>query len=428
VRAKVAALVVLGLAVAAGTLWLLRSPAPADAPAAAPIVPAEIVSIRVTGESSGLARRRAPGDWVVTLGATGVPWPASTGAVRSALRAAAEIVAIPGEPPAGFVPETTLRFLDGSGGERVFEFAGAVIGGRRAVTIDGAVTVSAPAALTDLLLAGAPAGWRDRAAFPGFGAEIDRLLIEQPPSGDQPALEIDLTRAGGRWLLASPHLARADRQAVDAAIARVLGATIERFIDEPRDGALTGVGDPVFVITIEAGDASRRVRFGAQASASGLERFATTGEEGVLFVVDTTLLRELRLDPAAYTDRRPTAVVPADVAALSVAREGGAPLSRAERTLDGWSVTGGELEPARLLERLTSESGVTVAFETPAGWAPIATVTLEDLAGDPLDVLTVGRDESGGLHVAGAMPGGGPVYFRAPGLAAPSLGLEPARE
>jgi len=417
------------LLLAAGLAHLLRPAPTPQGLEVAPVEPSRIEHIRVTGDAipDGSATRESPGVWTITLEAGAASWPASTPAVRSALRALAEIASLEPGPPAEFIPATSLTLSDDAGAERRFDFAPAVIGGRRAVTIDARATVTAPARLSGAITDAGPAAWRDPLAFPGVDANVTRLLITQAATDDEPPRSVEIRRAAGRWLITAPVTARASEKAVDAAIARIAAAEIERFVDEPLEPELTALDTPVFTITVVNESETRSVRFGAQSGASGLERFAAAADSDAVFVVDTALLRELRLDPAAYTDRRVTPTPAADVAAIVVSHEGAEDDLRAERTLEGWSASSERFEPAALLELLTSAAGVTVEFEPPTGWTPLATVRLEDLAGDPLDVIVIGVAADGQLRAASRLPGADPVYYSVPGLTPESLGLSSQR-
>lgn len=365
------------------------------------LAPSEVVRI---DHRDGAATRQAPGRWTVTIAGEDTQWPGSTAAIREALRAAADISRIDSTAHDGDAPGNAFTFGTASENTRTLALAEASIGGMRSVVIDGDFTVRAPAALVEKLLAG-PRAWRDTTLFPNAGPNVTRLLIRQPATESDGAREIDITKTAGRWLLASPVLARASDDAMRSAIARVASSSIVRFLDEAPSDLESGLDQPSFVITVEAGDDVRRLSFGASANAAGTERFATTGA-GHYFIADTELLRELRLDPAAYTDRRPSAVVPADVHGVRVDD------ARAQRTLSGWSDA--PFDAGGVLAMLTRDFGGIVAFETPAGWSPGATVTLEDLAGEPLDVIGVGRDASGAVYARTQMPGGGPVFYSLP--------------
>ena len=93
----------------------------------------------------------------------------------------------------------------------------------------------------------------------------------------------------------------------------------------------------------------------------------------------------------------------ADVHGVSVGGE------RATRTLSGWTSAG--FDAGQVVATLTADADSIVSFEEPAGFAALATITLEDLAGDPLDVIAVGKDGTGVLFAVTRMPGGGPVYY-----------------
>lgn len=393
------------------TTYITTRAANAPAPTPIALTPSEIVTVEHDG---AVAQRTAPGVWTITLPSDDTAWPGSTAAVRAALRAAADITAIEAAGAAGSEPPRVYRFTNADGDSRTLAIADAAIGGKQNVVIDSASTVRAPSELVSRLEPG-PAGWRAHTAFPAAGADITRLLIQQPATDTDPALEIDLVKTAGRWLLASPVLARASDDAVRTAIARVAGASIVRFLDEAPADLTTGLDSPAFVITTEAGDRVRRINFGAQADAAGAQRFATTGA-GHYFVADTSLLRELRLDPAAYTDRRVSVVSPADVHAIRL------DAARASRTLNGW--TDAPFDPSAILVALTGNADATVSFEAPAGWSERGTLTLEDLAGDPLDVVTIGEDDAGALHAETSMPGGGPVYYTLPATLRQPLALE----
>ncbi len=393
------------------TTYITTRAANAPAPTPIALTPSEIVTVEHDG---AVAQRTAPGVWTITLPSDDTAWPGSTAAVRAALRAAADITAIEAAGAAGSEPPRVYRFTNADGDSRTLAIADAAIGGKQSVVIDSASTVRAPAELVARLEPG-PAAWRDHSVFPGAGAEITRLLIQQPATETDPALEIDLIKTAGRWLIASPVLARASDDAVRTAIARVAGASIVRFLDGAPDDLTTGLDSPAFVIITEAGERVRRLNFGAQADAAGAQRFATTGA-GHYFVADTSLLRELRLDPAAYTDRRVSVVSPADVHALRLND------TRATRTLSGW--TDAPFDPAAILLALTARADATVTFEAPDGWSERAAIALEDLAGDPLDVITIGEDAAGALHAETSIPGGGPVYYALPATLRQSLALE----
>ncbi len=374
------------------------NPAPQTA---APITPSNITRI---GTNEGAVTRTAPARWMAFLIGYNREWPASAAAVRAALRAAADISQLEpaGEPPTP-LPTNIFTFTAEDGTERTLAIAEAPIAGKHTVVIDGSVAVRAPAALVEQLLPG-PAAWRDTSLFPNAGPDVTRILIQQPGTQTDPAREIDLVKTAGRWLIVSPVLARGNEDVARNAIARLAGAEITRFLDEQPADLTTGLDEPSFTITIEAGDYKRGVSFGAEADAAGQQRFALSGR--ATHIADVSLLNELRLDPAAYTDRRPSAVTPADVHAVRVDD------ARAERTLTGW--TDPPFNPAAILQTLTTNPDSTVAFTEPAGWTQLAEITLEDLAKEPIEVITIGEDEAGALHARTQLPGGGPVYYSLP--------------
>ena len=394
------------------TTWLATRPSPAPS-TINPIIPADVTRIET---DDAIAERAGPSAWTISLKQGDAnPWPASTAAVRAALRAASSLAGLgaePAEPPAAST-RLTLTETDGDG--HTIDIVEGAIGGRQTVVLNGRAAVRARAELLAPLLAG-PLAWREPLAFPEAGPELTRLLIQQPESETNEAAEIDLSKTGGRWLLTAPVLARASEEAVKNAIGRVAGVRVERFIDDPDDLAFANLGQPAFTITVETPGDARRVRFGAQADAEGLLRYAES--EGTAFIADATLLRELRLDPAAYTERRASPVAPADVASISVEYQDGAS-ARAERTLSGW--TEAPFDPAAMLEALTANDiGMNVAFTAPR-LVPLATVTLEDLAGDPLDIIPIGRSDAGTLHAETALPGADPVYYELPTLSPDAL-------
>jgi len=407
--AMVAILAGIAVAIAVPLLVATRSNAPEPTPPP-PLVPSQITRVE---HASGTAERTSPGAWTITIAGDDTQWPASTAAIRAALRAAADIVALETAGPADSEPTNAFTLTDRAGAPRTLAIADAAIGGKRTVVIDSAAAVRAPDALAERLAPG-PAAWREASVFPAAGPDVTRILLQQPATDTDPARELDLTKAAGRWLIVSPVLARADEGALRNAIARLAGASIIRFLDGEPSALESGLDDPAFVVTVESGNRSRRVSFAASPDAAGQHRYAATGA-GHFFIADVSLLSELRLDPAAYTDRRPSAVAPADVHAITV------DAARATRTLKGW--TDAPFSPAAILTTLTTAEGNLVAFERPAGWTELATITLEDLASQPLDVIPVGADSDGTLHAETLMPGGAPVYYSLPSAFRQSLSL-----
>lgn len=391
------------------TYITLRLTTPQAQHAVVTIVPSEVARIATR---DGYVARSSPTSWTTHLDAYDRDWPASPGAVRAALRAAGDIASLesagdtPSQPPTNVI---TLTLDDGT--PYTLAISDTAIGGKHTVVLNGNRTVRAPAELVATLTAG-PRSWRDTSLFPNAGPDVTRLYIRQPATDTDPAREIDLTRTAGRWLIVSPALARASEEAMRSAIGRVASSSIARFLDDAPADLESGLDEPDFVITVEAGDDVRRIAFAAHADAAGAQRFATTGA-GHYFIADTSLLRELRLDPAAYTDRHPSPVVPADVHAIRIDS------ARAQRTLTGW--TDAPFDPAAILDLLTSDTGAVVVFEEPDSWEQLTTVTLESLAAEPLDIIAIGTDAAATLYARTQLPGGGPVYYSLPRDAAPSF-------
>jgi len=397
---------------AAAAAWLTMRPGAAPT-AIDPIVPADVTRVET---DDAIAERTGPSSWTITRKQGDAnPWPASAAAIRAALRAASSLADLDTEPATNTSAATTYTLTKSDGETHTISIIEGAIGGRQTVILNGRASTRARADLLAPLLAG-PLAWREPLAFPEAGPALTRLLIEQPESDAAEAAEIDLSKTGGRWLLTAPVLARASEEAVKNAIGRVAGVRIERFIDDPSDLAFANLGQPAFTITIETPSDTRHVRFGALADAEGLQRYAES--EGTAFIADAALLRELRLDPAAYTERRASPVAPADVASITIEYPGGQ-TARTERTLRGWSDA--PFDPAAVLKALTTtDIGMNVAFTDP-GLTAVATITVENLAGDPLDVVPIGRSDAGTLHAETALPGGDPVYYELPALSPASL-------
>ena len=396
-------------ALAAGIVTAILLPSTAPAPTVTPVAPAIVTAIThadpAAGTSTTATRQRA-GAWSVQSG-EGPAWPGSAAVLREILRAAADLSSLEPLDETDNAPASVrVELTTDTGAVRVFEVLSAAIGGKQTVRLDGRV-LRAPAQ-TVALLTLLPSEWRDIAAFPGAGPATDRLIIEQPGS------RIEITRTGGRWLIVAPVLARADTAAVDTAIGRIASTRIDRF--ETGDPLLTGLQDPVFTVTVAQGDDRRRLDFGASADAGGLYRYASPDGGSTTFVVDTTLLRDLRLDAAPYADRRVTAVPAADILALRLGGD-----DRYARTLRGWEGNG-PVDPREIVTHLTADADSIVRFTEPSGWTHAITLTLENASREPLDVIEIGR--AGAVLVAKtAMPGADPVYYELPSLAPAALGL-----
>jgi hypothetical protein len=142
----------------------------------------------------------------------------------------------------------------------------------------------------------APFDLRDRRALNVERDAIDRVTLA--PRGGTP---VDLRRDGVNWRLAAPLAARADITPVDSMLSRVSTAQMSSIVAEgaepaPADLRTWGLDAPQLTVTVGAGSTSATLALGAAKDDTSI--YARDLSRPIVFTVDSSLLTDLRKEPA----------------------------------------------------------------------------------------------------------------------------------
>jgi len=413
----------LGLLVLVGVaLYLNRSqstgPGSAQAPDERPLAafdPALVTVIEVTHPASRpqRAERRADGRWALV--SSNPEWPAvlPPGGLEALIALANLPRQAPTEAPS---PDRTVLLSLGLADRSKIEFriAQEQLGGRARVWHGNDAGLVEVSAIKPLLDPG-PGAWRVRSALPG-ARDASRISLETASGG-----VLALARLENRWALTRPLSARANPDAVESLLGALASIPVDRFEDAPIATAQDmGLGAPVMIVSTEtdlpaaqgsAGRAaSRTLRIGGPASAKGDTLYASPGDgAGFVMTVPSSAVASVSTAVRNYLMPTVTAVRPQDVFIVSIRSLIGPDESatRDERSfrreLDGWvrllpdgSRTSADAEPINeLLAFLAETPGEADAAPTPDGLRPLARISLFDLQGDGLEVITVGASADG---------------------------------
>lgn len=450
---------VLACAILAGAIALRAQRGAAHGPG--PLVefePRDVIEITTRHGAAGpesLVRRAYPNQnvgarWLVRVGSATAPeWPANEANILGALRLLAKSAATPVSGPSREVAlprtiELTLAAPDSAGAAPAaprplrVAFAESSVAGVVAAWVEGGGPASVDAAVADALFAPGPAGWRDRSALPGVGADVSRMVIHWPGGG------VTLERAGAGWLLiardeAREHAAqpgspvdpsirtKANPEQVRAVIATLTALVVERFADEmptpPDRRAPRDEDKPGFVMRVETD--RRTLRDGAPAALQTIGRgllldaSATATPRNALarvsleseatpmaLTLNAEALLALPREWSAYASPTATDVRAADVATIRIVRVG-VPERTLTRRLGEWVEEFGAVAPTDAGAPVPSDAGedaeailalvcganasrITTDECADPFFALSATVTLLDIRGETLDTFLVG--------------------------------------
>ncbi len=438
--AALAVAVALGLMV----LWVVRGQ-PGGRAALAPgerllaMSAADITGLTLAAPGAPVLRLSRAGDgtgWTLTgLGATSAPraWPLEPERVHDVLRLLTEVRAVGTPAPDAKADPSDLRVLIEAvpgatpggldAGMTELRLSTRPLSGNVLATVaverpDGSQGEARSALVADsllhLLTTPGPAGWRERAVLP-WVPEAARLRLQGGGTS------VALARVGGQWSLSEPVAAPADQAAALRTLGTLQLVRIADFCDQQPAAGATGLDNPVARVVIEreaGGKVERReliVGKAADAAASTLYASLDGGESVCIVAADK--LAQVATDPARYVSRVASALQPADIGGLlfhAAPPDGGA--SKADsaaslgvrRVVDGWVEVrpdGSQVaqDPARvavitgMVAFLTGVPATTVSLEPPAGFTPVGSLTVLDLAGAPREEVVVGRGAGTGV-------------------------------
>lgn len=253
---------------------------------------------------------------------------------------------------------------------------------------DGSILV-AQGDLHAVLLDQDPTSWRDLRLFPGTTIDIDR--IERTVSGETMVIE----RFGRTWRITQPLSTRADVEMVLQHVGEIAGVTAASvLLDEPVDAGAFGLDPPMGRVSVHGPGSVRTLRIGDRLGGTSQDRYAMV--EGIPSVVQLRERDVLRLlgDPTPLVARTATGAEPMDVHGIRV-RSAGVELLL-ERRLDEWiapefgdaPAAGGTVEHLLDLLSRTKASEITLVERYPLE-LEVATITLLDRAGGPIDTVRV---------------------------------------
>lgn len=412
-----------GLLVLVGVaLYLNRTNAPgrsagplADERPLAAFDPALVTVIEVThpGSPGQRAERRPDGRW--TLVSSRPEWPAAL--PPGALEALVGLSTLQRDPLATEAANDRVVALTIGLADRTsidFNVAQEQLGGRARVWSGESSSLADVSTVRPLLDPG-PDAWRVKAALPG-ARDASRIALETASGAS-----LALARLENRWMLTRPLSARAEPAAVDALLGALASIGVGEFESPPKASEQDmGLSSPAMTIRIEtdlpdaqgSADriASRTLRIGGPANTKGDLLYALPGDgAGFVMTVQASAVASISTAVRNYLTPTATAVRPQDVFIVSVRSLLGPEASAAgeersyRRELDGWVrlLPDGSRAPAdagpvnELLAFLSDTPGEADVASSPDGLRPLARISLFDLQGDGIEVITVGATADG---------------------------------
>jgi len=329
------------------------------------------------------------------------PWPVRIENLRAALGGVADLRTLTPERAHGGDAWTRVEFRWRDGRVEAVEFAPDALGGKTLARVRdaaGPMVAIAPASTGAVFAAEGVLSWRDRSLLGPDAGAAWRLEL------DGPAGRLALQRVGTRWALVEPIAAPADDAACAAAVAALSGLEASRLLPVDADiGAdLDAPAVPTFTTRtlVRAPDdrgevrertLRRTVRIGGFADPARASVFVAAArswenDEGptaaITAVVPAAAIAAVNADPAAYVSRVALRVPEADITAITLTPESGAP-TIFTRTLDGWTRDGARAAPvddralAALRTLLTTTRATTVLLTEPeaATYGPTITIS-----------------------------------------------------
>lgn len=389
--------------------------------------PSQVQSIRVTpaegGETSVITRTPA-GGWTIHLeldeNAETEPWPAQPTAVRAMVRTLCDLR--DASPDASARLETiepslaVAITLTGGDSHRV-SFDSSTLGGRRLIEVDGRRTGAIDDQIYRALTSPGPASWRVRSPLTSVGERTSRIALRAPGQG----AGVDLAKIEGRWFLRQPVQSRANDAAATELLDAVGSLTIERFLDRPGvlNPTQTGLSTPRLTVRVEEDQRAmnpddgqvrtttrtQTLAIGGPADLSGKLVYASVNDGETLVVLNIEPIEAVSLTGERYLSAVAAETIGPNIGALSV-RIAGQPEARFERGIENWRLldaTGATMGDApaapitALLAALTETPATGISTEAPETYRPIASITLYDFGGGPMETIEAGAMESGAL-------------------------------
>lgn len=377
--------------------------------------PTQVTSIRfaIPGQREAITQRSSLGGWSMPMGP--VEWPLNPSGpadLLASLRSlhASSSNASTADPANPIILTLTLR----DSTTRTIRIASEPVGGAVAVRVDDAKPFTADKSILDA--ASNPRQWRVNAALPGLDAsDLSQLTITAGAS------TLAFGREGNKWVIQRPISARADQRAVTNLIAQLSRSSVERFIDEPTtaERAASGLDKPRLIITAERGPAStsdaqrstraRELYLGGPAAAStttpgaGAIYAAPDRQSTTMLIIPGDMVGGLATMPGTYLASTATDVSPADVAIVSLRREGATEIGYRRQQGNWTTMNAANAAPVdgrtvdALLTFLTTQPGQPepVLPGRTDGLRTLTRITLIDIDGETRDVISVGYNADG---------------------------------
>ena len=142
--------------------------------------------------------------------------------------------------------------------------------------------------------------WRDKSLMKFETNDAVRLSLTTP-SG-----RFDLHKEGEKWRLAAPLQAEADASKVSSILSKMSYSRVTDFVAESLDDAkYYGLDKPSYIFTITLGEsgAQKTMQFGRRTSVG---YYAHDPSRSQVFLVDSTVVNELKVDAMALRNKRVT--------------------------------------------------------------------------------------------------------------------------
>ena len=388
--------------------------------------PSQVRTVRVSGgddenSDTPVITRTDEGGWTIHIERDGAPltspWPAQPTPVRSILRALCDLRDVSGKssgllPPIDPALTVTITMQNGESHEILFDAT--PLGGRRLIEVDLRRSGEIDDSIFRALTRPGPTDWRVRAPLYSAGERTSRVTVRSPGA----AAGVELARLDGRWFLRQPIQSRADDKAVRNLLRSLGSLRIERFIDDASSITMTeaGLDEPRLRCAIEEdlrsiGPDDGQVRtqtrtqtlaIGGPADLTGRQVYASINSGQAFAVIDIKPIAAVSLAGEAYLTPIAAETIEQNIGGFSV-RIAGQPEARFERGIDSWrrlDATGATIgeaptEPVdELLAALTQTPTSRMVLDEPVTYLPIASVTLFDFGGGPMETIEAGLIEN----------------------------------
>jgi hypothetical protein len=172
-----------------------------------------------------------------------------------------------------------------------------------------------------------------------------------------PDRTIALAKGDKGWRLTQPLDAPADDAAVKSVLTAVLGAQVQRSLDElPKDLAPFGLAPPATTVKLTVKDGTPQTIAIGKNTAIGAKTYVRKGDEPKLYLTASTISTSLNKQAKDLRDKQLLAFQDDDVQRVEIAKPGAPTITLGRKDKDAWTIDPGGLvaDPTEVRSYLSS--------------------------------------------------------------------------